>query len=128
MNDNCLFGWTKNCLLISVCYKFYLKIFDNIWYWWYCNIIFHFDDINVTKKTDSGSPIVQSSTCLKNVLLNQKKKKKYSVESFINYLLNIVSNKQRKSKSLEANVLFLLQRLLYCHWLFLKINVWWKAK
>ena len=38
------------------------------------------------KVTDSGPPIVQPSTCFKNLLLNLKV---YSVASFINNLLKI---------------------------------------
>ena len=72
-NDNCLIGQTKCCVLISICFKCCLQT---------CN----FDLIDVTKITDSGPPILQPSTCFRNLLLNLEVQ---SVASFINNLLKI---------------------------------------
>ena len=48
---------------------------------------FHFDHVNVSVKvTDNGPLILQSSTCLKSLLLNLKI---HSVASFIKNLLKI---------------------------------------
>ena len=64
---------------INVTYKPLIK--DKLW--WYYYIVFHFDHINFT---ESGPPIVQPSTCFKNMLLNFKV---HSVVSFTNNHLKI---------------------------------------
>ena len=82
MDDNSLTGWTKHCLLFSLCFKWHLQIFKDFditkpfSFWSYK---FHY-------KEDSSLPIVQPSICFQNLLLNLKA---HFAANFINNLLKI---------------------------------------